>query len=74
MTQLIEPFQQFNVAFQAVDKGAVEHMPANLSQTRLRAPCWPVQRTFYFDTARIAADPDHQHPIRAQVQRRADRR
>ena len=60
---MIEALQQLDIAFQAVDKGAVEHMPADLRQAR--RPC--ARRPWQFNGRRpaalgIATYAHHQHP------------
>ena len=70
---LIEAFEQFDIAFQAVDKGAVEHMPTDLRQGRRPHLLWTLLARRAGFTVGIAANPHHQHPIGTQMQGRADR-
>ncbi len=69
----IEPLQQLDVAFQAVNERTVEHVPADLREAWLLAGVGALQRLFRVDAAGVAADAHHQHAAGAQVQRRADR-
>ncbi|MNL08831.1 hypothetical protein D3C87_1295670 [compost metagenome] len=73
MTELIQTLQQLDVAFQAVNERAVEHVPADLRQGRLLAGVGPLQRLLRVDAAGVAADTHHQDAAGAQVQGRADR-
>ncbi|MNQ72385.1 hypothetical protein D3C85_870880 [compost metagenome] len=72
MAELVQALQQLDVALQAVNERTVEHVPADLCQRRLLSAVGTLQGVIRVDTARIAADPHHQHPVGAQVQRRAD--
>ncbi len=71
MTELIQAFQQLDVAFQAVNERAVEHMPADLGQGRFLAGEAALHRRLIAPW--VAADAHHQHAAGAQVQGRADR-
>ena len=70
---LVEPFEQFDVRLQIVDKGTVEHMPADLRQARRSSADHARQLGIGFELS-ITADTDHQHATGPQVQGRADRR
>ena len=71
-TEVIEPLKQLDIAFQAVDKRTVEHMPANLRQRRLLSVVVVRLAGLKVRPARVAAHPHHQHPVGSQMQRRTD--
>src|SRR3990167_1478436 len=74
-THLVKSLKQFDIAFQTVDKGAVEHMPTDLRQARRPAALRPHHRQLSLRPGRrVTTDPDYQHPRRAKVQGWADRR
>ena len=68
---MVDAFEQLQVGFQVVDKGTVEHVPADLRQARRLPRLLPGCRP---GLTGIAADPNDQHATGAQVQGRADRR
>jgi len=73
VAELVQTLEQLDVALQTVNECAVEHVPADLRQRRLLPGVGALQRLLRIKTARVAAHTHHQHPTRAQVQRRTDR-
>ncbi|MOA30138.1 hypothetical protein D3C78_1511990 [compost metagenome] len=67
VTETVQALKQLDVAFQAVNERAVEHMATDLRQGRLQTGVAALGGILPAGATGVAADADHEHAIGPQV-------